>query len=379
MLVTRPPCWILNSSTTSSRVGSQTRAKGFGRVEERTQRDFTSQPTRVQHSSSDTERESRVSVAINSFRCICFLGSTSHGPFCLSPYHQSVGSLVVLDLVRTVWWNMGIQLGRSQPRARFVDKKSSVLTSLSQTSYLPKVREKGNTGSRNSSPGMSRPQSKRFSAMSRKSSRGLLECIHHASNRKQTVKMQSWTTVQKPIGPRSTRRQRRTTNCGKFSRTCQKNTGRSSTMTVSSQKCNRWMMRKLPCWQPKGNSYPCKVGSINRKTIWSVSRKKSNRNRRNVWNPAKIDRGRSGIGSSQKSVNQGNPGFQSRTSGSISDQAAQHTVLSVFKSVLSMQSMGCHDVSEQLMPAGATEDDVKKISQVMAQTVRTLEAGNAAP
>ena len=44
-----------------------------------------------------------------------------------------------------------------------------------------------------------------------------------------------------------------------------------------------------------------------------------------------------------------------------------------------MQSMGCHDVSEQLMPAGATEDDVNKISQVMAQTVRTLEAGSAAP
>ena len=48
-------------------------------------------------------------------------------------------------------------------------------------------------------------------------------------------------------------------------------------------------------------------------------------------------------------------------------------------SVLSMQSMGCHGVSEQLMAAGATEDDVKKISQVMAQTVRRLETGNAAP
>ena len=44
-----------------------------------------------------------------------------------------------------------------------------------------------------------------------------------------------------------------------------------------------------------------------------------------------------------------------------------------------MQSMGCHGVSEQLMAAGATEDDVKKISQVMAQTVRKLETRNAAP
>ena len=80
-----------------------------------------------------------------------------------------------------------------------------------------------------------------------------------------------------------------------------------------------------------------------------------------------------------KTVNQGNPGFQSRMSGSISDQVAQHTVLSVFKSVLSMQSMGCHCVSERLMAAGATEEDVKKISQVMAQTVRTLETGIATP
>ena len=31
------------------------------------------------------------------------------------------------------------------------------------------------------------------------------------------------------------------------------------------------------------------------------------------------------------------------------------------------------------MSAGATEDDVKKISQVVAQTVRKLETGNAAP
>ena len=44
-----------------------------------------------------------------------------------------------------------------------------------------------------------------------------------------------------------------------------------------------------------------------------------------------------------------------------------------------MQSMGCHGVSEQLIEAGATEEDVKKISQVMAQTVRTLETGIATP
>ena len=42
-----------------------------------------------------------------------------------------------------------------------------------------------------------------------------------------------------------------------------------------------------------------------------------------------------------------------------------------------MQSTECHGVSEQLRAAGATGEDVKKISQVMAQTVRTLETGIA--
>ena len=42
-----------------------------------------------------------------------------------------------------------------------------------------------------------------------------------------------------------------------------------------------------------------------------------------------------------------------------------------------MQSMGCHSVSEQHMAAGATEEDVNKISQVMAKTVQTLEIGTA--
>ena len=44
-----------------------------------------------------------------------------------------------------------------------------------------------------------------------------------------------------------------------------------------------------------------------------------------------------------------------------------------------MQSMGCHSVAEQLMAAGATDEEVKKISQIMAQTVRKLEGGSTIP
>ena len=72
-----------------------------------------------------------------------------------------------------------------------------------------------------------------------------------------------------------------------------------------------------------------------------------------------------------KAVNQGTSGIQSFSSPSNPDPGAQQTVLSVFKSVLSMQSMECHSVAEQLiMAAGATDEEVKKISQIMAQTVR---------
>ena len=134
-----------------------------------------------------------------------------------------------------------------------------------------------------------------------------------------------------------------TKNCGKSSRTCQRNKGRLSMVTVSSRKWNLWMMRNWK--QPTLNRYkPNK-----RWCCWWLSNLQKN----------------------AKTVNQGNPGFQSHMSGHISDQVAQHTVLSVFKSVLSMQSIGCHGVSEQLMAAGATEEDVHKISQVMAQTLET--------
>ena len=76
-----------------------------------------------------------------------------------------------------------------------------------------------------------------------------------------------------------------------------------------------------------------------------------------------------------KAVHQGTSGIQSLSSPSNPDSDAQQTILSVFKSVL----MGCHSVAEQLMAAGATDEEVKKISQIMAQTVRKLEGGSSIP
>ena len=59
---------------------------------------------------------------------------------------------------------------------------------------------------------------------------------------------------------------------------------------------------------------------------------------------------------------------------SVSDKAAQQTILSVFTSILGKHKKSCNSVSEQLIAAGASEEEeVKKVSQNIAHTVRLLE------
>ena len=67
-----------------------------------------------------------------------------------------------------------------------------------------------------------------------------------------------------------------------------------------------------------------------------------------------------------KAVNQGTSGIQSFSPPSNPDPDAQQTILSVFTSVLSMQNMGWHSVAEQLVEAGTTDEEVKKMCQIMA-------------
>ena len=140
----------------------------------------------------------------------------------------------------------------------------------------------------------------------------------------------------------------------------------------------------------------------NRRIVWSESQRRSRRNSRNVWKSFKksieADQELEAANSKQtqakhkmailvaeqtaenaKTVHPGIPVVRSHTTGSTSDESAQQTILSGFKSVVLMQSMECHSVSWRLMAAGATDEDVKKISQTIAQTVRQLEAGNAPP
>ena len=163
------------------------------------------------------------------------------------------------------------------------------------------------------------------------------------------------------------------------------------------------MMRMWPCWQPRGNSYPCKVGSKNKRNyLERIFREIETKTTTSFGNSTNIG-SRLTTNWMQHTPNRSKPSMrcrfwwpnkphktrrlsiralqeiQSLSSGSNPDPDAQQTILSVFKSVLSMQSMGCRSVSEQLMAAGATDEEVKKISQIMAQTVRKLEGGSTIP
>ena len=163
------------------------------------------------------------------------------------------------DRVRSLWRNMDTKLGGSQLRAEPVGRPigTSLLPRLdaAETPHLPcldgQVRFPGVT--------------------------------HRAIKRYQKVRMQSWRTARSVIRLRSAGRSEQTTNCVKFSRTCQMNTNRSSTVTVSRQKCSRWMMKKWPCWQARGNSNPCKVGSRNKRIAWREYPGRLRRNNNTVW------------------------------------------------------------------------------------------------
>ena len=101
--------------------------------------------------------------------------------------------------------------------------------------------------------------------------------------------------------------------------------------------------------------------------IWSESRNRSRRNTRNVWKYCK-NGSRLTRNWKQPTPNRPMPNTRWRCwwpnrlqkLPKLSIKEFQVFRLTRHKSVLSMQSMGCHSVAEQLLAAGATDEDVKK-------------------
>ena len=122
-----------------------------------------------------------------------------------------------------------------------------------------------------------------------------LGVIHHANNQKRTVKMQSWRTAHKPIKSRSTRRSRQTTNCGteEHKTLIHGDSFKSKMESLDDEKAALLAAkRQFPPLQSRIDKQKKLSGaSLERDRIETKEAS---------GNPAKMNRGRSGTGSSQR-------------------------------------------------------------------------------
>ena len=137
----------------------------------------------------------------------------------------------------SVWWNMGTKLGGSQLHAEPVGRLSRARTSLCQTSHPSKVIRRRETAVEMSlPPHLDAAETPHLPCLDGQV--WFPGVTHRAIKRHQKVRMQSSKTARSLIRLRSTGRSKQTTNCVRFSRICQMNTNRSSTVTVSRRKCS---------------------------------------------------------------------------------------------------------------------------------------------
>ena len=248
--------------------------------------------------------------------------------------------------------------------------------SLCRASYLPKMNGKRGTGVETPLPACHAAveTSLPLCLVNQVWSLGV---IHHASNQKRTVKMQSWRTAQKPIRPRSTRRSRQTSE--NSHENVYGDSFKSKMESLDDEKAALLAAKKqiipLQSRIDKQKNYLDGVS----KEIESKQKKRLEILQQLIEADQELEAANAKQMQAKQemamlvfeqsaenatTVNEGNPGFHSHMSGPISDQVAQHTVLSVLKSVLSTKSMGCHGVSEQLMAAGANERMLRKSARL---------------
>ena len=127
------------------------------------------------HPVSDTRKVSgailaQAILAQDSFRVRFLFAVYIAWPLLLVALSSSVGNLVVLDLVRSLWWNMDTKLGGSQLRAEPVGRLSRGRTSHWQISSPSRVIRRRDTTVGTSLPVTSRRSRNTSPAMSRRSS-----------------------------------------------------------------------------------------------------------------------------------------------------------------------------------------------------------------
>ena len=283
---------------------------------------------------------------------------------------------------------MDTKLGGSQLRAEPVGRLSRARTSHCQTSFLPRVirRKETTVGT---------------SLLSRLDAAETphLPCLdgqvwfpgvtHRVIKRHQTVRMQSWRTARSLIRLRSTRRSEQTINCVKFARTCQMNTSCSYGDSLKA-KMQSLDDEKVALQAAKRQFLPLQNRIEKQKNYLSEFPGRLRRNNSIVWkfykNGSRLIRNWM---QHTRNVDSGCRTVRRKCEGCQSGHFRNPVILVTFQPrprrttdhplSVQMQNMGCHSVVEQLMAAGATDEEVMKISQIMAQIVRKLEGGSTSP
>ena len=347
-----------------------------------------------------------------SFPCICHLGNpiktrfesgfcllcSSHGPCCLSPYHQvcEIWLYWILSaLCGGIWYTAGKKPATCRTCGRTFPRPNVTLSD-----FLPakSERKKGNR-SRNSSPGMSR-RSRNVSPSMSSSVVSWSDSPreHSAANGEETVMEDGTETHQAEINKKikaNDKLRKTLTNMPEEHRTFICGDSFKSKMESLDDE-------KAAFLAAKRQFLPLQSLIDRQKTIWSEFREKSNQNKRSVWKSCKnglrpirkrkqqkLNRCKpnkswrcwwlNSLRKMQKLSTKGIQGF-SLTCQDTSLIKLHNTQFSQCSNPFSRcKASREHGVSEQLTAAGATEEDVQKISQVMAQTVRTLETGIANP
>ena len=309
---------------------------------------------------------------------------------------SSVRNLVVPDRVRSLWWNMDKKLGGSQLRAEPVGRLSRARTSQCQTFSPSRVIRRVTTVgtsrlSRNTSPAMSRRSSvvswrdsPRDEAVPKSEDAVMEDCTesHQAEiNRKIRAndKLRKILTNMPDehkslISGNSLKAKMQSLDDEKAALLAAKRQFLPLQSRIEKQKnylerisreIETEQQHRLEIFFPNWNWANQELDAAHAKQVQTKHEMSALVAEQTAENA--------------KAVNQGTSGIQSLSPPSNPDPDAQQTILSVFKSVLSMKNMRCHSVAEQLMAAGATDEEVKKISQIMAQTVRKLEGGSTIP
>ena len=196
---------------------------------------------------------------------------------------SSVGNLVAPDRVRSLCWNMDARLGGSQLRAELVGRLSRARTSHYQT-FSPSrvIRRKETIVGMSLLPRLDAVETPHLPCLD---GQVLFPGVtHRAIKRYQKVRMQSWRTARSLIRLRSTGRSEQTTNCVKFSRTCQMNTNRSLIYGDSLKaKMQSLDDEKVALLAAKRQFLPLQSRIEKQKNTWSEYPGRLRRNNNIVW------------------------------------------------------------------------------------------------